>query len=289
MKESKKKPPIETLNIPVTDMENNENSFIIRPKIATVDGVILFDVDGTTIKHVDPFKSSAPKKSIIVYKDDENLSSKEERILYSLECPGAYTQENVEKLKQTAKLLGLEDVYNFHCARLREKGIPDRNIFYIVADIMATEYCIKIGDPNEEKRTALVTKMCALADPALFEKVVNYAKDKYDAEVALAILTGANPSRRQAYEQMFGRYGLDVFITPDPELNGYFKDDIRLYHLLSHKLEKNPDEMGLVDDSKKYVDAARAAGVHGVQHDESKRSVFDTSVMATDELFGPRA
>lgn len=199
--------------------------------------------------------------TVMIYKPDEVLRTKEEKLIYDLENPGKYTPEGVALLDSHIKALGMEDLATSVRLSLTAKGKTEKQQFYILSDVLATEYCKSIGDTDEQLRLDVCKKIYHLVDPALFPKVLDYTSREYGIDVNMILLTQANPIMKQVYEQLVGPYGVSVMVAPDKSLNNLYKNDAELYKIISEILRTTTENMGLLDDAEKNITAAKTAGL----------------------------
>ena len=150
--------------------------------------------------------------------------------------------------------------------------------YYALGDILLKEYYKnKLNDPNQEKRIEILSKVYYFAHPDIFSYAVEYAKEKYNREIDVALVTQASPIMARVYPKMLEGQKVQLITVPDPRFRGLSKDDAQLYNLIAQQVNKPTENLGLLDDTLKYIQAAQKAG--------AKALLFEADDAANDQQF----
>ena len=91
------------------------------------------------------------------------------------------------------------------------------------------------------------------------------------------ILSNSGPGARER-ERCWGFEDVTDDIVYSHEV-GLAKPDPRIYELTATRLGVRPEEIVFLDDQPGHVEAARAAGWHGVVHVETRRSIEEIELL----------
>lgn len=194
-----------------------------------------------------------------------SLLDEEEKMLFCLEELGSFSPEKAEELlKKFADKTNEGSFIDTARNNLLKKNpkMPEIRLYYALGDILLEEYYNnKLNDPNQEKRIEILSKVYYFAHPDIFSYAVDYAKEKYNKEIDVALVTQASPIMARVYPKMLEGQKVQLITVPDPRFRGLSKDDAELYNLISQQVKKPTKNLGLLDDTIKYVQAAQKAGV----------------------------
>lgn len=210
-----------------------------------------------------------------------SLLDEEERMLFCLEELGSFLPENAEELlKKFADKTNEASLIAAARKNLRKKNpkMTEIRFYYALGDILLEEYYKnKLNDPNQEKRIEILSKVYYFAHPDIFSYAVDYAKEKYNREIDVALVTQASPIMARVYPKMLEGQKVQLITVPDPRFRGLSKDDAQLYNLIAQQVNKPTENLGLLDDTLKYIQAAQKAG--------AKALLFEADDAANDQRF----
>lgn len=226
--------------------------------IITSTPLLMYDALGTIVTVCDPLKP---------------LKSKEELAIYTLSSLKSYNSKNIAILQRTINELQLEEIANTIYNNLKAKELTDKAIFFAIIDIITEEYCKKIGDINQELRISVLLKTHKLADPRIFDYINEYSQRTFQSDISQLILTQDNPIMKEVYTKMLRGYDLNIITVPNPQFENLRKNDPELYAQLISYLNRKPNNIGLYDDKKENLTAAKQTGIltqlaTGIKNDE---------------------
>ena len=226
--------------------------------IITSTPLLMYDALGTIITICDPLKP---------------LKSKEELAMYTLSSLKSYNSNNIAILQRTINELQLKEIANTIYNNLKAKELTDKAIFFAMIDIITEEYCKKIGDINQELRISVLLKTHKLADPRIFDYINEYSQRTFKSNISQLILTQDNPIMKEVYTKMLSGYDLNIITVPNPQFENLRKNDPELYAQLISYLNRKPNNIGLYDDKKENLTAAKQMGIltqlaTGIKNDE---------------------
>ena len=226
--------------------------------IITSTPLLMYDALGTIVTICDPLKP---------------LKSKEELAMYTLSSLKSYNSNNIAILQRTIHELQLEEIANTIYNNLKAKELTDKAIFFAMIDIITEEYCKKIGDINQELRISVLLKTHKLADPRIFDYINEYSQRTFKLDISQLILTQDNPIMKEVYTKMLRGYDLNIITVPNPQFENLRKNDPELYAQLISYLNRKPNNIGLYDDKKENLIAAKQMGIltqlaTGIKNDE---------------------
>ena len=226
--------------------------------IITSTPLLMYDALGTIITICDPLKP---------------LKSKEELAMYTLSSLKSYNSNNIAILQRTINELQLKEIANTIYNNLKAKELTDKAIFFAMIDIITEEYCKKIGDINQELRISVLLKTHKLADPRIFDYINEYSQRTFKSNISQLILTQDNPIMKEVYTKMLSGYDLNIITVPNLQFENLRKNDPELYAQLISYLNRKPNNIGLYDDKKENLTAAKQMGIltqlaTGIKNDE---------------------
>lgn len=226
--------------------------------IITSTPLLMYDALGTIVTVCDPLKP---------------LKSKEELAMYTLSSLKSYNSKNIAILQRTINELQLKEIANTIYNNLKIKGLTPKAIFFAMIDIITEEYCKKIGDINQELRISVLLKTHKLADPRIFDYINEYSQRTFKSDISQLILTQDNPIMKEVYTKMLSEYDLNIITVPNPQFENLRKNDPELYAQLISYLNRKPNNIGLYDDKKENLTAAKQMGIltqlaTGIKNDE---------------------
>ncbi|MBA3782314.1 MAG: HAD-IA family hydrolase [Nocardioides sp.] len=92
-----------------------------------------------------------------------------------------------------------------------------------------------------------------------------------DRGLTVGILSNSAPGAREA-ERLYGFEDITDDIVYSHEV-GLAKPDPAIYELTARRLGVQPEEIAFLDDHAPHVEASRAAGWHGVLHEDTAASI----------------